>query len=797
MRRVRRANVAVTTTAQLLLPRCHILPFSTSTRQWNSDIDTQKGAKYQPGHLWRQNRSRYDRQVDNSDATISHAEPADAATVAPHQDNPSEDNHQDEGSSEGRRNSFSIYRHKFHRRVLQMKRYVRKAAEYPDSGVGFVSLSPSKSLHDLPPFDTFWNINFAAISGRYNLAYPAGLRVGELFVNEAIARKAFDILSDQPSSASNELEGMRHIWQSSEVFATNEAKRHWWPTLMLWLLHHRPGSAAKFILASYVEPHPPFYMVADSLEYLASYYLQSSEKHGLVDAEYFRALLYVLLDACTATRPFISQKTIFLLVTRSTIEQTIYLHKALEKAQVTLHHETLLHFAHVYAKGGEFQRALETLASAIAAGADPSSNAFLATCNKTLYCSVIHPDGYHASSSIVSRFLEMGVELNQRFYSVLMVNALAANDMPTALRIFSLLEENNVEPNHFTYAILLGAYKQLANPPPEFESIVLRKAHECAIRMEDSWLATEILHCTYLHHLKGENGQLRDPIAVFYSTLETYERYFFSWPLKTFWVNQSRKPTWREDLIEPTPAAMNIILTAFLNAYPERALFTVTRFSNIFESTLKRKSFDTKPFELIRGLVMNDYTYNIFLMALAQDSKNLQHCTSLVQQMGKGLPEELLPRHPRTNELIPAAQPTAWTWSILLHAFSRHGQTAAAEKVMDLMKKRGLKPMQVTWNSLIKGYAATQDISGVVAALARMEEEGFEADQFTTSTLQRIRDRESLVNAWKEQRNDVNEDDALNVLVKSRRDQLSGNEVATESGEEVDGLWDSPMAGKI
>lgn len=564
---------------------------------------------------------------------------------------------------------------------------------------------------------------------------------------------------------------------------------HWWPTIMLWLLHNKPEYAAKFLLASYVEPYPPFYMVADSLEYLASYYFQSTEKNSLVEAEYFRAMFYVLLDSCAAARSSISQKTMFLLATRSNTDQAVYLHEALQKAGICLHHETLLHFAYVHAKAGDFQKALDALEAAVVARADPLSDSFLATCNKTLHCSVLHPDGYHATSYIVSRFIELGAEMNQRLYNVLIVNALAANDLPTALRVFSLLEENQVEVGSVTYSILLNGYKHMKEGVADFEATVVRKAHECVLRTQDPWLATEILHCTYLHHLKSDG---RNHIAIFNSTLAAYTRYFQIWPLRILKIDATQG-SGKKDFLPPPPAAINIILTAYLNAYPERAPFTFKQFSAYFEHAVNSESnAENRYFRRMRKLLMHDYTYNIFLMASSQDSKNLQSCTSLVQQMGKALPPNFLPYDYHTGQPLEAAQPTARTWSILLHAFARHGQTAAAERVMELMRKRDLVPTEVTWNSLIKGYAIMQDIPGAVDALTRMERSGFDADAYTTSTLKKITDGEGLVAAWKETRGEDGEEGGFDAFADA--DQGMDEDQREFHDEEVDLLGDSREA---
>ncbi|TID15722.1 pentatricopeptide repeat protein [Venturia nashicola] len=768
MRRVRLAHVAPKTTAnRQFFPRSRILPSTTSTQQ-KSDFainDADETHTYQPGEFWLfgndelrpgyqsgdfwrgsgKRKTWYEGHVEHADKD---KEMPDTSAVTP-----GERSQEDPIKTETWRKDFSLYTHKFHRRVVQAKQYVRAAEKYPECGIGIVSLSPAKGEQSLPPFDTFWNVNFAAISGRYNLAYPKRLRVGNLFVNGEIASRAYQKFELQKihNPCGNELQHIRHVWSSTHLFWVADQKLHWWPTIMLWFLHNNPEFAAKFLLASYVEPYPPFYMVADSLEYLASYYLQSTEMHTVVEADYFRAMFYILLNSCDATRPSISQKTIFLLATHSTAEQALYLQEVLHKAGIRLHHETLLHFAYVHANAGEFQKALDTLEAAVVAGADPLSESFLATCNKTLHCSVLHPDGYHASSYIISRFLELGAEMNLKLYNVLIVNALAANDLLTALRIFSLLEENKVEIGHVTYLILLNGYKHSTEAVGEFEATVVRKAHECTLRTQDPWLATEILHCTYLHYLKSSDGKDHDHIAIFDSTLAAYTRYFQIWPLRILNID-ARQGRERKVYLPPPPAAINIILTAYLKAYPARAPSTFKLFLAYFENAVESGGQTTRYFRRMSKLLTNDYTYNVFLMALSQDERNLQSCTSLVQQMGKVLPAHLLPPDYCTREPLELAQPTAQTWSILLNAFAQHGQVAAAEKVMDLMRKRGLEINVVTWNSLLKGYVLLQDIPGVVEALGRMEGEGFDADKFTTSTLKKITDRQGFIEAWKSMR---------------------------------------------
>lgn len=119
---------------------------------------------------------------------------------------------------------------------------------------------------------------------------------------------------------------------------------------------------------------------------------------------------------------------------------------------------------------------------------------------------------------------------------------------------------------------------------------------------------------------------------------------------------------------------------------------------------------------------------------------------------------------------------------------------------MELMRKRDLVPTEVTWNSLVKGYALMQDISGTVDALARMEGEGFDADVYTTSTLKKIKDGEGLIKAWKEARGEGGDEGGMDggYGENSELNGGYGEEVGQEGyyGEEgedaLDGVENDP-----
>jgi pentatricopeptide repeat protein len=81
------------------------------------------------------------------------------------------------------------------------------------------------------------------------------------------------------------------------------------------------------------------------------------------------------------------------------------------------------------------------------------------------------------------------------------------------------------------------------------------------------------------------------------------------------------------------------------------------------------------------------------------------------------------------------AMPTVRTWNILIHCYSRHGLAYSAEEIMTMMRRHGSEPNQVSWNSLVKGYAKQVDAEGTIAVLKRMQDSGCAGNERTVQQL--------------------------------------------------------------
>ncbi|RDW60946.1 hypothetical protein BP6252_12329 [Coleophoma cylindrospora] len=91
--------------------------------------------------------------------------------------------------------------------------------------------------------------------------------------------------------------------------------------------------------------------------------------------------------------------------------------------------------------------------------------------------------------------------------------------------------------------------------------------------------------------------------------------------------------------------------------------------------------------------------------------------------------------------------PNDWTWNILLKCFLDRNQPRAADKVLQMMKTRGVTPTHHTWQSLITAYSRAQQVSSAIDAVDRMEHAGFESDEITVKSLNWIRDRNAVIQA--------------------------------------------------
>ncbi|KZF25610.1 hypothetical protein L228DRAFT_244484 [Xylona heveae TC161] len=624
----------------------------------------------------------------------------------------------------------------------------------------YVSLKPTYTTSDFsnPPIleslSTEWTRAFSAINSEYDhhnvssaLRRPVKFHRNKEHWVEGILASGFD------------RKGMSEEWRE----LSDSARRQRWPHIMLWSLQHSPEYALVFLEATHMAPFPPGYAVADSLDHIISYYFQGKDaiEEKVID-ELIRAIC-LLLNRGPSPVPDLHQQTIYRLLQRCTEKQAITLYDALNTAKVPLHENTLLQFAAFFSRTAHFGRATRALQLLAQQEADLSSDKVLSVSVTLLRKSAEQGNGYSLSSRILAELLEIGLRPNLVVYNVIMLNAFEAGDSATGWRVHDLLLKNAVKPDKFTYSILMKEAKASANI--EVINRIATNARNDGVLFNNPHVITELLGAIYAFHKKRK----RTRADAFQALLSAFKAFFDIQPLVDLGLAPvtSQPSSTPESVdsatekIEPiyetgaqkdagfspmqaSPQSLTIMLTAFLERCPSHKLI-----SQLF--TRYRELID-QGHPLISQLAETDHTANCFLKGLGRFSETLHLCPMVIEQM-LGPPTDSSQSSSHHGSPVGTghrAEPTVQTWSILLYAFHRHGQPAAAEKVLSMMSKRGVCANQVTWNSLVNGYAQMQDVEGVVSAMKRMEQEGWEVDNWTLEGLGKVVDRKSLMDAFED-----------------------------------------------
>ena len=395
--------------------------------------------------------------------------------------------------------------------------------------------------------------------------------------------------------------------------------------------------------------------------------------------------------------------------------------------------------------------ALEGLRGYIDRGGDPSRVPFAIAATETLRWSVKHPDGYHSSSYILSRLMQFDKSLSTTFYGVLIDNAVDAGDMDTALSVFRLIQENNVQPTRRMVGSLMKGLRTLNDQAVVDE--IMQLGSTMAQELQDDWIAVEILYWHHFRHrerilgMKVERSVRRLMFCDAYQSLfQTYLHFFDPLPLIHLDIVPSDHNLIPMDRMPPSAAAIRVMLAAYLETPGPDGGAQMYRTYNNWWDIIARGKCSTTPWinDLMVELAMQPHTANIFISKIGACLEYLPRCTEVVRDMSITLPDDIMPRNPVTDEPLSIAAPNLVTWNILLHAFARHGQTVAAERVFELLQKKDFTPDVSTWTSLIKGYAMKQDIGGLVKALGRMEKSGCEHNQYTRRALSRFKNQHLL-----------------------------------------------------
>ncbi|MCJ1243460.1 hypothetical protein MMC30_000657 [Trapelia coarctata] len=467
----------------------------------------------------------------------------------------------------------------------------------------------------------------------------------------------------------------------------------------------------------------PDYVAKDSLEHLACLYLQDVDDplETSIALLYRTAYLHLSTYGRLNGSASLSQRTVYLLSKYCGDDMFLSFIDHLQHHKSHITSNSKLHIMERCAQLGKIGIALSLLGTI--PGPDLAEDAVQSFCVGLLRADMEVDDLYGLRSNILAYMLKVGVRPNRQFANVIILNAMEAGDLKTAWRSHEIAVENGLLPDVFTYTCLLKGVQRGDHRSK------ISYVQECAAK--DGALATSLrLRCEILYALyvaKGHGPEWRP----FLDLLPTYREFFDIQPLIDLGILDHREGP-QPAPIPPAPPvqALGLMILAWL--HKQNDLAKAQESYNAYFRHVREGH------HIIAPLAQTDHTANAFIHAFGCHAKTLPLCTQVIQHMLKS----------DVADPVKIAPPRVQTWNILLYSFIRNRQAAAAEKVLTIMQSRGHEPNQVTWNTLLGGYASMQDVIGVVQSMKRLEKATLEADSWTMKALNRVVDRAALLEAF-------------------------------------------------
>lgn len=560
-----------------------------------------------------------------------------------------------------------------------------------------------------------------------------------------------------------------------------------WLHAMISLLETSPGEAPRFLALTCVEPYPPPAWINDCLQFLASHFAKSTTPVPANTIDEFVDVLCSVMDRPGPVPMLLKGSVIRLLLPRCTKDQVLRIFDGIARYRVQVHWNTLLHLSTSLTHHNCFDQALDALLHSVSSNADPRSSQFESTCATILRKASSQPDGLRVSLRIIQNLAEVGVKLNIQHCNIVMLNAVESGDLKSAFDVYHSLVDHGLVADKYTHAILLKGCKS-AIEDSETLNATIRQAIRDTEVLKSPIVATEILHCLYMHHFR------RNPESAFSTVAEAYSQLFDATSLIRIHILPAdcQDPT-EAHRPRPTLAALGIMVSAYLRDHTNsRNTHSARQQYDFYKRMRTLVQRNVQPWA---ELAQTDHVANAFLMAFTSHPSTLAHAAEVIRDMQAPLPATTQPT-PQVERHI--CKPTVQSWSIFLNGFTKHQKMDLAEQVMNYMRGKGMQPNQVTWNSLISGYARVRNHDAAVEAFRQMQDEGFRGNEVTFKSLRNVSVDVGMLNQGEEVREALRariqkeealrgEEDGGIVVVDQASDAVDGQ------GDAEAGFWDSAV----
>lgn len=539
----------------------------------------------------------------------------------------------------------------------------------------------------------------------------------------------------------------REAWQGMH----RREKAMFWQRLAIWLLQNDPRNFLDYlIVTTETQVKPDFSMVADSLLYMENFHYADWLKDWKSGAHTYESLIGTCLNPRHWPIISLPQKGVRLYIRRASLEALALALRLVKERSIQMTGETALCFMWRFTELGDVDSALEALKT-VRVIKDPQftmdSEGVLRHCCKLLTLDSVQDGTDGRNFRILPKLLELGVRPDRDMMNVVLSNAFKTGDPLLGADMLQFMKNHDHEFDSYTYVTLLTD-AVARRDRGRVEGLV----HEVEMQEElrkNPYIASKIFHSHYIFTVKNMDADA-DPSGVFYSMLDMYNAIHDINPLKELFIIPLRyTPRAGGANTPPSLFALYLMIATYFRC--QNRLAIVQRIYDRFHELV------IQGHPTIAPLAETDHTYNEFLIALRRNPRGLRSCVRLVEDML----HTTIPSDSSSGKDITHVKPTMRTWTLLLSAFMYNRQPLAAEKIKEMMAKHKVQYNDVTWNTIINGYANAQNIPETAASIKAMEEAGFRIDPYTMKSLRYLRDPERLWVALSELDQDPTEEGGL------------------------------------
>lgn len=366
--------------------------------------------------------------------------------------------------------------------------------------------------------------------------------------------------------------------------------------LLYTTFRHAPEKGAMVLQALVSTSRLPFYMVEDSLSFLA-YHLRQMEE-GVKESCAQKLADLVVQTAQLGEKGYIRppQNTIYSILDALPPTQLEDWFHQLMAHEVPLHKYTLLQFASHFAKMSAtkdlsldiWRDLCETKSLDINTPVGASLCTSLLTFNDDDLYTL--DENLATPAELFQCLLDLGLIPNVITYTTIIHGLCVKKDLQTAMEVFEVMKQHGVQPDKFTYSVMMNGFKSCG----DFGTMLRFASNARAAGVQDAVVWNDMIHATFLACLKEPRvpgGARRARCVVWGPMNAIFARFFKPEPLRTlitgrftdvrifmeqhgfvpsrmqgaFHEIRQLRP---EELIQPTSSTLSLMIMGFVRHLP-------------------------------------------------------------------------------------------------------------------------------------------------------------------------------------------------------------------------------------